>query len=210
MVITIFGASGGIGKHAVDYALRKGYKVRAYLRNPQKLNIQHENLSIIQGELSDYDSVKKVVEGTNAIIWCVGISMKRHKDRDILEAHKVLLKAMKACQVKRLINWATPSVKFEKDIKSFLTIVPGIGASFMFPDTKKELVEITDLITASDLEWTIVRFLMPTDEPAIQNVKVSFGEKKIKFAIPRANIGAFMVNQVEDSTYIRNMPIIGS
>ena len=42
MQITVFGASGGIGKHAVEYALEKGYFVTAYLRNPDKLKIQHE------------------------------------------------------------------------------------------------------------------------------------------------------------------------
>jgi len=117
---------------------------------------------------------------------------------------------MKQCGVKRLIEWSTPSLSFEKDKKSILTVMPGMGAGMMFPDTKKELLAIADDVKASNLDWTIVRFLMPTDKEPKAQAKVSFGDVKIKWAIPRSEIGRFMVSQVTDSTYIKSMPIIGS
>ena len=49
MNIIIFGAAGGIGKHAVKYALAKGYQVTAYLRDKNKLNIWDKNLRIVEG-----------------------------------------------------------------------------------------------------------------------------------------------------------------
>jgi len=210
MIITIFGASGGIGKHAVRWALSEGYEVRAYLRNPAKLALTHEKLSVIQGELSDIEKVTQAVSGCDAVLWCVGISMKRHTDRNVYEGHKVMLTAMKQCGIKRLIEWSTPSLSYEKDTKSILTVMPGMGAGMMFPDTKKELLAIADDVKASDLDWTIARFLMPTDKEAKTRAKVSFGDAKIKWAIPRSEIARFMVAQVKDKTYIKSMPIIGS
>ena len=50
MKIIIFGAGGGIGKHAVTHALNKGYEVTAYLRNPEKLTARAENLTVVKGE----------------------------------------------------------------------------------------------------------------------------------------------------------------
>ena len=41
-------------------------------------------------------------------------------------------------------------------------------------------------------------------------VKVGFGDVKMKFAISREDIGAFMVDHVENKKYIRSVPIIGS
>jgi len=210
MIVTIFGASGGIGKHAVRHALSEGYEVRAYLRNPSKLEITDDKLTVIQGELSDIEKVTQAISGCDAVVWCVGISMKRHKDRNVYSGHKVMLEAMKQCGVKRLIEWSTPSLSFEKDKKSILTVMPGMGAGMMFPDTKKELLAIADDVKASNLDWTIVRFLMPTDKEPKAQAKVSFGDVKIKWAIPRSEIGRFMVSQVTDSTYIKSMPIIGS
>lgn len=210
MILTVFGASGGIGRHAVDYALSEGHQVRAYLRNAKKLNIESDNLTVIEGELSDVEAVKDAVCGADAVIWCVGVSLKRHSDRKVLEGHKVLLSAMEECGVKRLVDWATPSIRFDGDRNSALTILPGIGASLAFPDAKEELLSIAELITSSGLDWTIVRFLMPTNKPSHGGVRTTFGDKRIKWAIPRADIARFMVNEAVQNRFVRSMPIIGS
>jgi len=63
MKITIFGASGGIGKFVVKHALDKGYCVTAYVRNVSKLKIFHENLTVITGELTNYKCIKKAITG---------------------------------------------------------------------------------------------------------------------------------------------------
>lgn len=210
MKVIIFGASGGIGKFAVQHALEKGYEVKAFLRNPSKLTIKHRNLTIVQGAINNYNEIKNAMFDCNAVIWCVGIPTKRYKHMDSLEGHKNLLKAMNECGIKRLIDWSTPSVRFKKDKNSFITVAPGIIAGIFIPTTKKELISIANLITESNLNWTIVRFILPKDTPFTGKVKVGFGDTKIKMNISRADIGAFMVEQLSDKTYKYSMPIIGS
>lgn len=73
MKIIIFGASGGIGKFAVKYALKEGYEVKAYVRNPSKLNIKDKNLMIVKGLIDDYDMVKQAISGCDAVISAIGI-----------------------------------------------------------------------------------------------------------------------------------------
>jgi uncharacterized protein YbjT (DUF2867 family) len=53
MRLAVFGATGGTGKQLVEQALAAGNQVVAFVRNPSKLNIRHEHLTIIQGELTD-------------------------------------------------------------------------------------------------------------------------------------------------------------
>ena len=53
--VTIFGATGGIGRHAVRHALEKGYEVVAYVRNPGKVKEEHPRLTMVKGELTDAD-----------------------------------------------------------------------------------------------------------------------------------------------------------
>ena len=211
MNVIIFGATGGIGKWAVKHALEKGYNVTAYVRNKQKMTVKDDKLTVIQGEIYDYDKVKSALLGQDAVIWCVGIPMKNKLVKfESQKGHEILLKAMKEQGIKRLIDWGTPSVTFEKDKKSFITVVPGIMAGIMFSKAKAEMVAIGQLLKKSDLDWTMVRFMMPQNTAYTGKVKVGFGDVKMNFAISKEDIGAFMVNQVESKRYIKSMPIIGS
>lgn len=83
----------------------KGYCVTAYIRNPQKLAIQDEKLTVIKGEISDYETMLSAMQGQDAVIWCVGIPMfGKHEKMESLEGHKNLLKAMGVAGVKRLVD----------------------------------------------------------------------------------------------------------
>ena len=211
MNVIIFGASGGIGKYAVKHALAKGYQVTAYLRDKNKLTVTDKKLTIVEGEISDYASVLNALKNQDAVIWCVGIPLKRKYEKmQSLEGHRVLIRAMKEAGVKRLVDWGTPSVPFEKDKKSFITVVPGIVAGIALTMAKKEMVEIGKLVQASGLDWTLVRFMAPKNTPYTGNVKVGFGDVKMNFAISREDIGSFMVEQIESGQYLCSMPIIGS
>ena len=53
MNVLVFGASGGIGTWVVHYALQNGHRVTAYVRHPQKLQQDNENLTVVQGEITD-------------------------------------------------------------------------------------------------------------------------------------------------------------
>lgn len=211
MNVLIFGASGGIGKWAVEYALQDGHHVTAYVRHPEKVQITSDHLTLIQGQITDKEKITKALSGQNAVIWCVGIPMKRkYPVMQSLEGHKILIQAMKEQGVKRFIDWGTPSIRFEQDKKSLITVAPGILAGIAFPQAKKEMVAIGQLLQTSELEWTLVRFMAPKDTPYTGKVKTGFGDVKMKFSISRKDIGAFMAKQLHDDRFIRSMPIIGS
>ncbi len=211
MKIAIFGASGGIGKFVLHHALEQGFEVSAYLRNPSKLALSHQNLVLTQGELNNYDLIKQAMVGCEAVICAIGVPMKfSYPTMDSLEGHKNILKAMKDLKISRLIDWATPSVPYKDDKKSFITVIPGFMAGILFPKAKKELLAISNIIQQADVSWTIVRFMAPTDTAFTGKIKVGFGDVKMRFNIARTDIAYFMVQQVSSPTYIGSMPIIGS
>ncbi len=210
MNVLIFGATGGIGRWAVKHAQRHRHNVTAYVRNASKMP-GCDDVAVIEGGISDRAKVKCALKGQDAVIWCVGIPMKRKlSSHDSLEGHKVLLEAMRETGITRLVDWGTPSIRFAEDKKSFITVVPDVLAGIALTDAKKEMVAIGDLLEKSDLDWTMVRFMAPKDTPSMGNAKVGFGDTKMNFAISREDIAAFMVDQIEDRSYIRSMPIIGS
>lgn len=211
MKIAVFGATGGIGKFVVKHALEKGYQVNAYIRNPDKLKVKNKNLNVFVGQVSEYDKIKKVIDGCDAVIIALGISMKfGYEDISSIKAHENIVRAMNETNVKRLIDWSTPSIKYKEDKASFATIVPGIMASIFLPKARKVLKQVNNIVINSDLDWTIVRFMAPKDSPFTKRIKVGFGDIRMNFNISREDIAYFMVNQVESNKYLHSMPIIGS
>lgn len=211
MKVIIFGATGGIGRHAVKHALDAGYEVVAYVRSPQKIEVTDPRLTVVKGELNDYENIESGMSGCDGVISAIGVPMKfNYKDMNSLVAHENIVRAMNKNNVSRLIDWATPSVHFEQDKKSVITVVPGIMASILFKKSKEELVKISEVIINSNLEWTIVRFMAPKNTEYTGEVKVGFGDKKMSFNISISDIAKFMVDQLESQEYIKSMPIIGS
>jgi hypothetical protein len=74
-----------------------------------------------------------------------------------------------------------------------------------------EITGMTAPVMASDLNWTIVRFIPPKDTPKQENLRVGFfGTDKLGFAVSRADIAAFTAAQVDDDTYVRRAPAISN
>lgn len=211
MKITIFGAGGAIGQLLVEQALREGHEVKAYVRNLSKFTLAHQNLKLIQGELNDDNKITKAIAGADCVISVIGPPVARnYEGSPVLDGYRNMIKAMKSEDVKRFIAIATPSVKFEKDVPALSTKVPTFMAKLFLPKAYAEIVEIGKAITASGLDWTIVRFIAPNDSPTTGKVKVTFGDKNINFDISRADIANFILKQTQDNSFIHSMPIIGS
>jgi putative NADH-flavin reductase len=211
MRITVFGASGAIGKLLIRQALDNGYNIRAYVRNPSKLDLKHQNLETIQGDLHDYDKIKQAILGADVVISTLGPPLKRkYDDFSVLEGHKNIIRTMETENIKRFITIATPSVKSTEDIPSLATIMPTIMAKIFFPSAYKEIVQLGEAVKASQLDWIIIRFIAPNNKPPKGKVKITFGDTKINWGISRADIADFILKQTKDNQYIRSMPIIGS
>jgi putative NADH-flavin reductase len=73
MKLLIFGASGGTGRQLVEQALAQGHLVTAFVRNPAKLPIAHQNLRIAQGDALHYETVEPAVTGQDAVLSALGI-----------------------------------------------------------------------------------------------------------------------------------------
>jgi putative NADH-flavin reductase len=66
--ILVFGATGKVGSHVVDEALERGHIVTAVSRDPSRITKEHENLSVVAGDLLDPQSVANLVEDRDVVI----------------------------------------------------------------------------------------------------------------------------------------------
>jgi putative NADH-flavin reductase len=66
--ILVYGATGKVGTHVVTEALERGHIVSAVSRDPSRITLRHENLSAVQGDLLDDESIADLAAGKDVII----------------------------------------------------------------------------------------------------------------------------------------------
>jgi putative NADH-flavin reductase len=210
--VTVFGASGNIGRHVVEQLLTHGHAVTAFVRNPTKLGIAHPNLTVVTGELHDKTAIATAVAGAEAVISALGPSLRRRATgMPITEGTRNIVDAATAAGAPRYIGLATPSVADERDRPTLKAKVLPLLARLMFPNALKELVAMTEAVRSSDLDWTIARITNPTDRPAKRTFRSGFlGRDKVGSSMTRADVAAFLVEQLDDDRYRRAAPAISN
>jgi nucleoside-diphosphate-sugar epimerase len=156
MNLLIFGATGKTGQLLVRQALDEGNMVVVYARNPTKLDLKSGNLSIIQGELTDYEKIKGAMHNVGAVLSVLG-PKGRAKGTPITSGMKNIIAAMKEQGVRRLVATSAISVKDPDDR-------PEVRARFFVGLVKlamrsayDDIVGAAAVIRESNLDWTILR-----------------------------------------------------
>jgi hypothetical protein len=75
MTITVFGATGQVGRQIVSQALDEGLKVRAFSRDVNKLideDLRNENFQAIQGYVFDKRDIKRAIDGVDGVLCALG------------------------------------------------------------------------------------------------------------------------------------------
>jgi len=213
MNVLIIGATGGTGRELVKQALERGHIVTALVRKPDRARLtdptasgQRPNLRIMQGNVLDYESVSRAVQGQDAVLSALGHKRWLGPTRILSDGTKNIVKAMKAHNVSRFICETSLSVgdSFGKlGLINTLFVIPIILPFYFWDKGRQE-----HIIRESTLQWTIVR------PGPLNNRK---GRKKYKhgekvgnyiwtFGISRADVADFMLNQLTDETYVRKAP----
>jgi len=206
--IVVFGASGNTGKQLVEQALAAGYEVVAYARNPSKLNVSHEHLTVINGELSDAALIETAVKGTDAVLSALG-PRGGSKNKPLTQGMRNIIAAMNNQGVRRLIMTSTLSAKDSKDKPDFRTKAMVNLVKTTMHAAYEDIVSVAETVRASDLEWTIVRLAILNNKPKSGKVKVGYvGSGEVGTQISRADIADFMLKQIEDTKYLREAPAI--
>ncbi|WP_242450825.1 NAD(P)H-binding protein [Priestia endophytica] len=211
MKVTIFGATGQIGQLLVTQALQAGYEVTAYSRRPNALNIEHEKLQIIVGDLTDQGKLREAILERDVVVSALGpvLSMKRQVlDLPIAEAHKAIISVMKEYGPKRFITLATPTISAKEDVKQLITQLPSIMAKLLFPTGYAEMKAIEKLIKNSKLDWTVVRIINPNVKTNGNGYSVSLGDTKGKMNVSRYNVAKCMLEATQKDEWVHKMPIV--
>jgi putative NADH-flavin reductase len=204
MKIAIFGASGKTGILTVYQALDKGHQVTAFARNPSSVTIQHKKLTIVQGDILDYENVKKAVEGQEVVICALGVESRKHSTV-LSEGTRNIVRAMEECKVNRIICMSSAGVLVNDAGILYGKIIIPIFLKQVFLDKIRQL----NIIRETNLDWVIIRPTSLTDAPKTGKYKITKGPPATG-KIPRADVADFMLKLITNKQYDRQMPAISS
>jgi putative NADH-flavin reductase len=204
MKIAIFGASGRTGILTVYQALDKGHQVTAFARKASSVTIQHKNLTIIQGDILEYEKVKLAVEGQDVIISTLGVE-SRKPTTVLSEGTRNILQAMEECRVNRFICMSSAGILGNDAGFLFGKIIMPLFLKQVFLDKVRQM----KIIQESKSDWVIIRPTGLTDAPKTGKYKITMGAP-VSVKIPRADVADFMLKLTTDKQYDRQMPAIAS
>src|SRR6266699_4097569 len=193
MNLAIFGATGGTGRQLVEHALEEGHTVTVLVRNPAAFPIQHERLSLVQGDVRNPARVETVVAGQDAILSALGTN-QRGPVSICTDGVERMLTAMNSSQVRRLLVVSAYGVT-ESHHRNLYNLF--VWASMKEKMLDKERME--DLLQHSDAQWTLVRPPALTIGPRTQHYATA-PDLRISATshISRADLADFMLRSIDD------------
>lgn len=196
MNIIIFGATGGVGQHAVKLAVDAGHNVTAFVRTPEKLNFT-EGVTIIKGDAFDPQAVADAIAGHDAVMSCLGSSTGMKPSNDLERMGKNIADGMKSHHVTRLVYCASAGVFGE---------IPGVAGKLMqwlLRNPLKDHKAALDYYLANEqLNYTIARPMGLKNEAFVENYQETFeGVPAKSTSIPRACVAHFLVKALSDEKY---------
>src|SRR5690606_27702980 len=117
MKIALIGATGFVGSAILREALDRGHNVKAIVRNPEKLTVRHELLTIEQGNAMDTDRLAAQFRGNDLVISAYNAGWGNPDlYQEFLEGAQNIQEGVKKSGVKRLL------------------VIGGGGSLFISPD----------------------------------------------------------------------------
>jgi putative NADH-flavin reductase len=212
MKLTIFAATGGIGRQILEQAVDAGHDVTAVVRNPQKLPSElSSQVRVVTADLAapDHPTLESAVEGTGAVL--SGLGPQSNAEAGIAtRGTQAITGAMKATGVRRIVVVSAapigtvPSPARPDPPKHD----PGDGfimAHVLNPLTKAalrkhyaDLAQMEDILRGSDLDWTAVRPPRLTDKPLTGTYRTIHGRNLRRgLSISRADVAHYMLRALD-------------
>lgn len=102
--IILIGASGFVGSAILEEALNRGHKVTALVRNPEKIQVKNENLTVLAVDATDVEALSKVAAGKDTVISAYNPGWGNPRlYEEILENYPKIIEGVKKAGVQRLL-----------------------------------------------------------------------------------------------------------
>lgn len=204
MYITVFGATGQVGKRIVQQALNNGFQVTAFGRNVESLIDQdnlNENLTAQKGYLFDEKDVAKAIDKADVIFSVLGGSSDG-SDKTRSLGMKQIITQMQKKGKKRIIALGGMGVLNAED-NTLLLHADDYPEEYLA--VGMEHLKAFELLLESNLDWS---FFCPADihdkdETGIYITSINYAPDPNHFRINAGDLAMAMLKAAINQEYIQ-------
>ncbi len=210
MKITIFGATGLLGRECLSQCLHAGHRVTVLARTPSKLPAElRDRITVIQGDGLDPAAVERALAGAaDGILFAIGVDRGSAEDL-CTDVTRNILASMRSLGVKRFVWCGGGNTVGDEDVASFGSKFVGwFSRTFMALRHRDKLHQIALLNEARDVEWIGIRPLQMRKGKRRGTYRVGFHRYSGLSKITAADCAHEMIRMLTDDTWLHRAPVI--
>lgn len=214
MKLTIFAATGGVGRQVLEQAVAAGHDVTAVVRNPKNLSRQ---VRVVAADMAAPDpaALESAVETADAVL--SGLGPRSNSDAGIASlGTRAIVQAMQAAEVRRIVVVSAAPVgtvpspgrpkpqKHDPGDGFFMRHMFSHVAGAAFGKVYADLAHMEDLLVDSDLDWTAVRPPRLTNKPLTASYRTASGQNiRGGWSVSRADVAHLMLRVLDQPETIK-------
>jgi uncharacterized protein YbjT (DUF2867 family) len=204
MKLTIFAATGGVGREVLEQAVAAGHDLTAVVRNPKKLS---REVPFVAVDLSSADpaALESAVAGADAVL--SGLGPHSNAEAGVAwRGTRAIVQAMRATDVRRIVVVSAGPVatiaspgrtnppKHDPGDGFFMRHLLNRVATTLFGKVYDDLVLMEDVLRDSGLDWTALRPPKLNDKPMTGSYRTAHGRNvRGGWSVPRADVANCML-----------------
>ena len=210
MKVSLFGATGSLGRECALQCLAAGHELTVLARTPSKLpDSVRDRVTVVEGDGLDAEPVGRALgDGAEAILFAIGID--RHSPEDLcttVTSH--ILAAMPRLDVRRLVWCGGGSTPVADDqVSAGAKFVELFARTFMGLRHRDKLHQLELLDRNRRLAWLGVRPLQMRRGPKRAAYRLGFHPYSGLSSISFADCAHAMLGMLDDDTWLHKAPII--
>ena len=203
MKLSVFGPTGATGAQIVRQVLASGHEVMAVARRPEAVPLADPRLRVVYGDVLNPASLHDGIVGADAVLSALGSRRMSRPTKVYSAGTAAVLAAMRDAGVRRFVGVTAVPVGPE-DQKSVLEryLVHPLLHRF-FGGGYDDMRRMEELLSESDLDWTVFRPPRLTDGPPTGCYRTAIdGPLPRAWRISRADLAAAMLAAANDPALI--------
>ena len=202
MNITIIGASGGIGLETVKRGLKRKHTITTLSRS--EINIEEKkSLKMILGDATNKADLCNSIQNAEAIIVTLGTAKNMKSTTLFSDFAKLIVEINRENKIEIPFIFVTGFGAGESE--NYVSWLIKLFLNYLLKDVYADKTKMEEIITDSNLNWTVVRPGRLLDKELTEKYRV---ENKLYKGINigginRADVADFLIKQAENQTELK-------